>query len=49
LAHEHELRGYDAVHLAAMLTLGTRETVLATADDAPCLAATSNALAVARL
>ncbi len=32
LAETHALRGYDAVHLAAALTIGAEETVLVTGD-----------------
>lgn len=46
LAQEHSLRGYDAVHLAAALALGT-ETTLITWDRDLALAAASVGLGVA--
>lgn len=45
LAREEALRGYDAVHLAAALTLGA--TILTSADVALCDAARSRGLHVA--
>jgi uncharacterized protein len=49
LAEEHELRGYDAVHLASAETLADPEIVLVAGDDPLCRAAASQGLAVARL
>jgi predicted nucleic acid-binding protein len=45
LAEAHALRGYDAVHLAAALTLG--DPVFASADRDLCAAASRHGLAVA--
>ena len=47
LADERALRGYDAVHLASALALGSGETILVTWDDDLSAAATAEGLAVA--
>ena len=49
LAHAFDLRGYDAVHLAAAETLGDTPIVFACADRALCDAAADLGLAVARI
>lgn len=46
LAEVHELRGYDAIHLAAADRLGPR-TVFASGDQQLCIAARRHGLAVA--
>lgn len=47
LAARHDLRGYDAVHLAAALVVADPDTVLATGDRGVGAAARSDGLAVA--
>jgi uncharacterized protein len=47
LAHTHELRGYDAVHLAAALATAQAEFVLATGDTDLATAARSLGIPVA--
>ena len=47
LADERALRGYDAVHLASALALGTGETILVTWDRSLSNAAVDAGLAVA--
>jgi len=47
LAEEHPLRGYDAVHLASALALGSSETILVTWDRDLSNAALRAGLAVA--
>lgn len=47
LAGEYALRGYDAVHLASALALGTAETILVTWDHDLSEAAAGAGLAVA--
>jgi predicted nucleic acid-binding protein len=49
LAEEHHLRGYDAVHLASALTLGTDGILLATWDRDLAAAANSIGLDVGGL
>jgi predicted nucleic acid-binding protein len=46
LAEEMELRGYDAVHLAAALALGAERTTMVTWDEQLSRAATRSGLAV---
>jgi hypothetical protein len=45
LAEDERLRGYDAIHLAAAIYLGA--SILTSADDALCDAASRNAMHVA--
>jgi uncharacterized protein len=47
LAEEMELRGYDAVHLAAALALGAERTTMVTWDERLSRAAARSGLAVA--
>jgi predicted nucleic acid-binding protein len=49
LAHAFDLRGYDAVHLAAAETLAAAPVVLVCADGSLCDAAAAVGLAVARV
>ena len=49
LAHEHALRGYDAVHLASAEAIATEEAVFVAADGPLCAAARQLGLAVARI
>jgi predicted nucleic acid-binding protein len=49
LAHTFDLRGYDAVHLAAAETLASAPVVFVGADGALCNAAAAMGLAVARV
>jgi uncharacterized protein len=44
LAERHSLRGYDAVHLAAVLAIEARRVVVATWDRALSAASTANGL-----
>lgn len=48
LAEQHQLRGYDAVHLAAALRLGDPDLVLVAGDAALLAAATAAGIATAR-
>jgi hypothetical protein len=48
-AEDHELRGYDAVHLAAALRVHDSDVVLIAGDHALVAAANSEGLAVAQL
>jgi len=47
MAQEHSLRGYDAAHLAAALTVADEDTVFVTGDQQLAAAATRLGLAVA--
>lgn len=47
LAQDHALRGYDAVHLAALERTGDDETVLVSGDDDLCAAAAALGVATA--
>lgn len=47
LAQEHALRGYDAVHLASALRVGSPDVVLVTGDGALLAAASAEGLATA--
>lgn len=49
LAHVHDLRGYDAVHLASAEVVAAPDLVFVGADDALCDAAGRIGLAVARV
>lgn len=49
LAHEHDLRGYDAVHLAAAEAVAAADVVFVGADIDLCAAAGRLGLAVAHL
>jgi uncharacterized protein len=49
LAHAHDLRGYDAMHLAAAETVAAPDTVFVAADGDLCTAAARLGIAVARL
>jgi hypothetical protein len=49
LAHTHDLRGHDAVHLAAAEAVASTDTVFVAADHALCTAAARLGIAVARL
>lgn len=49
LAHDHDLRGYDAVHLASAESITGPDLVLVAADRQLCDAAHRLGLAVARL
>jgi uncharacterized protein len=48
LAESHDLRGYDAVHLAAALAIADHDTVLVSGDNDLANAAADLGLAVAR-
>jgi predicted nucleic acid-binding protein len=47
LAEAHELRGYDAVHLAALERVSGEQTVLASGDRDLCTAAAALGIAIA--
>jgi len=49
LAHVHDLRGYDAVHLAAAEAVAAADTVFVAAHHDLCTAAAKLGLAVARV
>lgn len=49
LAEAHDLRGYDAVHLASLLEIASDDAVLATADTELKAAAQALGLVVAEL
>lgn len=49
LAHAHDLRGYDAVHLASAALVRAPEVVFVAADRALCAAATRIGLPVVAL
>lgn len=47
LAQDHALRGYDAVHLAALECIADDETVMVAGDDDLCVAAAALGVATA--
>ena len=49
LAHTHDLRGYEAVHLAAAEAVAAADMVFVAADHDLCTAAANLGLAVARV
>ncbi|MHB8263378.1 MAG: type II toxin-antitoxin system VapC family toxin [Acidimicrobiales bacterium] len=49
LAEVHSLRGYDAVHIAAVATLGDEEVALVAGDEALCRAATALGIPVSHV